>query len=168
MSYFTHSEIVSLQVRDTSGQYRPASSEQILAAARQAIEARYVRGAVMNTPSVVREYLQMKLCGYSHEVFAVLLLDSQNRLLGYRELFRGTLDSAAVYPREVVKEVLARDAAAVILGHNHPSGMPEPSAADRRLTERLREALALVDVRVLDHIVVGGTETASFAERGWL
>ena len=103
-----------------------------------------------------------------HEVFAVLFLDTQHRLIEYSELFRGTIDSASVYPREVLKEALRLNAAAVIVSHNHPSGNPEPSAADKSLTKRLREALAMVDVRVLDHIIVGGTETTSFAEQGLL
>ncbi|HGP3147634.1 TPA: JAB domain-containing protein, partial [Pseudomonas aeruginosa] len=102
------------------------------------------------------------------EVFAALFLDSQHRLLEYVELFRGTIDAAAVYPREVVKEALRVNAAAVIFSHNHPSGNPEPSQADKVLTQRLKEALALVDVRTLDHIIVGGEATASFAEQGLL
>ena len=168
MSYNTSHEPLSLRVRDSHGRYRIASAQQILAAARVAIEQQYARGEVMSSPQVVREFLQMKLCGFPHEVFAMMLLDSQHRLIEYVELFRGTIDGASVYPREVVKETLARNAAAVIISHNHPSGVPEPSAADRALTQRLRDALALVDVRVLDHIVVGGTRTASFAECGLL
>jgi DNA repair protein RadC len=101
-------------------------------------------------------------------VFAVLFLDNQHRLIEYVELFRGTIDAAAVYPREVVKETLSRNAAAVIFAHNHPSGSVEASQADRMLTDRLKQALALVDVRVLDHIIVAGNATVSFAERGWL
>jgi DNA repair protein RadC len=167
-SYNTMHELVPLRVLDSRGRYKPASAQQILAAARVVIEQQYARGQAMASPQVAREYLQMKLCGFPHEVFAMMLLDSQHRLIDYIELFRGTIDSASVYPREVVKEALARNAAAVILSHCHPSGVAEPSAADRALTVRLRDALALVDVRVIDHIVVGGTQTISFAERGWL
>ena len=105
---------------------------------------------------------------FEHEVFAALFLDSQHRLIEYVELFRGTIDQASVYPREVVKEALRLNAAAVVFSHNHPSGSPEPSQADRVLTQRLKEALALVDVRTLDHIVVGGAVTTSFAECGLL
>ena len=106
------------------------------------------------------------LAGFEHEVFAVLFLDTQHRLIEYAEMFRGTIDSASVYPRELVKEALRLNAAAVIVSHNHPSGNPEPSRADEVLTQRLKEALALVDVRTLDHIIVAGGSTISFAERG--
>lgn len=117
-------------------------------------------------PVAVRKYLSAKLADFEHEVFAVLFLDTQHRLIEYSELFRGTIDSASVYPRELVKEALRLNAAAVIVSHNHPSGNPEPSGADKVLTQRLREALALVDVRTLDHIIVAGGSTISFAERG--
>ncbi|MDT4842911.1 hypothetical protein FQZ97_768260 [compost metagenome] len=120
------------------------------------------------SPELVKEYLCTKLAGFEHEVFAALFLDSQHRLLEYVELFRGTIDAAAVYPREVVKEALRLNTAAVIFSHNHPSGNPEPSQADKVLTQRLKEALALVDVRTLDHVIVAGDATASFAEHGLL
>lgn len=110
----------------------------------------------------------MKLGSREYEVFVVVMLDTQHRLIEALEMFRGTIDAASVYPREVVKEVLARNASAVILAHNHPSGVAEPSAADRLLTDRLKNALSLVDVRVLDHLVVAGADITSFAERGWL
>ena len=126
------------------------------------------RDEVFTSPAVVKNYLCAKLAGYEHEVFAVLFLDNRHRLIEYVELFRGTIDGASVYPREVVKEALARNAAAVIVSHNHPSGSPEPSAADRALTANLRQALALVEVRLLDHIVVGGNDTVAFSERGLL
>ena len=116
--------------------------------------------------STVIADVRAKLAGFEHEVFAVLFLDTQHRLIEYSELFRGTIDSASVYPRELVKETLRLNAAAVIVSHNHPSGNPEPSGADKVLTQRLREALALVDVRTLDHIIVAGGTTTSFAERG--
>ncbi|MCD0497175.1 RadC family protein [Pseudomonas aeruginosa] len=155
-----------LLVRDAQGRYLPASVDQILEAARQAVELKMQRGAEFTSPALVKEYLSNKLSGFEHEVFAVLFLDTRHRLIEYREMFHGTIDSASVYPREVVKEALRLNAAAVIVSHNHPSGTPEPSAADRALTQRLKEALGLVDVRVLDHIIVAGNETASFAERG--
>ena len=117
---------------------------------------------------VVRDYLRTKIAELEHEVFVTLLLDSQNRLIEYIELFRGTLAQTSVYPREVVKVALSRNAAAMILAHNHPSGVAEPSRADELLTQSLKQALALVDVRVLDHFVVAGAETVSFAERGLL
>ena len=158
----------SLMVRDTQGRYLLATAEQILDAARQAIERKMQRGTSFTSPAAVKEYLRAKLAGFEHEVFAVLFLDSQHRLIEYSELFRGTIDSASVYPREVVKEALRLNSAAVIISHNHPSGNPEPSAADKVLTQRLKEALGLVDVRTLDHIIVAGTDTTSFAERGLL
>jgi DNA repair protein RadC len=119
-------------------------------------------------PQAVYAFLRSKLAGLPHEVFQVIYLDAQNRVIGDEELFRGTLTQTSVYPREVVKQVLARNAAAVIFAHNHPSGVAEPSQADRQLTDTLKAALGLVDVRVLDHIVAAGQETVSFAERGWL
>ena len=120
------------------------------------------------SPNTVKDYLRTKLAGFEHEVFAALFLDSQHRLIEYTELFRGTIDGASVYPREVVKEALRVNAAAVIFAHNHPSGNPEPSRADETITSRLKDALALVDVRALGHVVVGGMDTVSFAERGLL
>jgi DNA repair protein RadC len=120
------------------------------------------------SPAVVKDYLRLKLGERPHEVFAVVFLDAQNRVIAIEELFRGTLSQTSVYPREVVKEALARNAAAVILAHNHPSGSPEPSRADECLTSTLRQALALVDVRVLDHMVVTRAGVLSFAERGLL
>ena len=156
----------SLMVRDAQGRYLLASAEQILEAARQAIEHKMQRGTSFSSPIAVKEYLGAKLGGFEHEVFAMLFLDTHHRLIEYVEMFRGTIDGASVYPREVVKAALRFNAAAVIVSHNHPSGNPEPSAADRALTQRLREALALVDVRTLDHVIVAGSTTTSFAERG--
>ena len=122
--------------------------------------------AAFSSPTAVKEYLRAKLAGFEHEVFAVLFLDTQDRLIEYAEMFRGTIDSASVYPRELVKQALRLNAAAVIVSHNHPSGNPEPSRADEVLTQRLKEALALVDVRTLDHIIVAGSSITSFTERG--
>ena len=156
----------SLMVRDAQGRYLLATADQILEAARQAIEQKMQRGASFSSPAAVKEYLRAKLAGFEHEVFAVLFLDTQHRLIEYAEMFRGTIDSASVYPRELVKEALRLNAAAVIVSHNHPSGNPKPSRADEVLTQRLKEALALVDVRTLDHIIVAGGSTISFAERG--
>ena len=155
-------------VRDTQGHYQLTTADQIIEAARQAVDQKLQRGASFSSPDVVKEYLSAKLAGYDHEVFAVLFLDSQHRLIEYAEMFHGTIDSMAVYPREVLKEALRLNAAAVIISHNHPSGTPEPSAADRTFTKRLKEALALVDVRTLDHIIVAGSTTTSFAEQGML
>jgi len=121
---------------------------------------------VRSSPEAVRHYLSLHLTGLEHEVFAALFLDNRHRVIAYRELFRGTIDSAAVYPREVVKCCLASNAAAVIFAHNHPSGVAEPSDTDVRLTRKLVDALALVDIRVLDHVVVGQGVQTSLAERG--
>ena len=123
-------------------------------------------GDVLADPAAVKVYLQLKLAGLPHEVFGVLFLNAQHRVISFQEMFRGTLTQTSVYPREVVKEALALNAAAVILAHNHPSGHAEPSSADRNLTQTLKQALALVDVRVLDHMVVTAASVTSFAERG--
>lgn len=137
------------------------------------MSARYLEetmrlGDALTSPLATRRYLQARLRDRGHEIFALLLLDNQHRVLQFIELFRGTLDAANVYPRDVVQTVLKYNAAAVILCHNHPSGVAEPSRADRHLTDRLGAALNLIDVRVLDHLVIGDGETVSFAERGWL
>ena len=168
MSGFISLPESSLLIRDEQGHYLPATAEQILEAARLVIDQKVRRGAPFTSPDIVKEYLGAKLAGFEHEVFAVLFLDSRNRLIRYVEMFRGTIDSASVHPREVVKEALKLNAAAVIYSHNHPSGHPDPSEADKVLTGRLKEALGLVDVRTLDHIIVAGHERVSFAELGLL
>ena len=122
----------------------------------------------LSSPGSVRDYLRMSLSGREHEVFVVVLLDSQHRVLRCEEMFRGTLTQTSVYPREVVKTALAANAASVIFAHNHPSGANEPSQADELLTRELKAALALVDVKVLDHFVIAGAQSLSFAERGLL
>lgn len=136
--------------------------------ARRVAQENLQRGQVLTNPDLTRDYLMRQLADRSYEVFAVLLLDSQHRVIQFVELFRGTIDSASVYPREVVSLVLEKKAAAVIVCHNHPSGIAEPSQADRRITERLKNALATIDVSLLDHMVVGDREIVSFAERGWI
>jgi DNA repair protein RadC len=125
-------------------------------------------GPVLDSPRATREFLIAQLRDSPHEVFCCLHLDNRHRLIAFEELFRGTIDGASVHPREVVKQALARNAAALILAHNHPSGVAEPSQADELITRRLREALALVDIRVLDHLIVADTGCLSFAERGLL
>lgn len=161
-------ETSSLLVRDALGEYRPATGDEVLHAARQILGRRVRRGSALTSPQVVRDFLRAKLGALEHEVFVALLVDSQNRLIEYAELFRGTLAQTSVYPREVVKTALTLNAAAIIFAHNHPSGVAEPSRADELLTRALREALALVDVRVLDHLIVAGDQISSFAERGLL
>lgn len=147
--------------------HEPLTANQVLEKAAEILAARFVRGAIFNNPEAVKEYLTCKLAGHDREVFAILLLDTGHHLIEYRELFQGTIDATHVYPREVVKAVLEANAAAVVLAHNHPSGNPEPSRADKLITERLIKALALIDVRVLDHVVVG-EKALSFAEEGLL
>ena len=121
---------------------------------------------VLTSPASVRDYLRLTIAQREHEVFTIVFLDAQNRVLGIEEMFRGTLTQTSVYPREVVKQSLAHNAAAVIFAHNHPSGVAEPSYADETLTRALKQALALVDVKVLDHFVVTGNHSVSFSERG--
>jgi len=153
---------------DATGATRPATPDEILDAARTILARRIRRGAAISSPRATREFLKLQLTGHGHEVFAILFLDNRHRLIEFVPLFRGTIDGASVYPREVVKEALSRNAAAVILAHNHPSGVAEPSQADELITNRLRDALALIDIRVLDHFVVTGDSIVSFAERGLL
>ncbi|GGD49068.1 RadC family protein [Pseudoxanthomonas indica] len=126
------------------------------------------RGALLSDPHSAGRYFAQRLRGHGHEVFAVMFLDTRHRSLGFEELFRGTLDCTEVHPREVVRRALSYNAAAVIVGHNHPSGCAEPSSADRAITAKLKEALALVDVRLLDHFVVGDGQPVSMAMLGWV
>jgi len=142
--------------------------QAVLEMGRRHLDEELLRGEALTSPAATRRYLRACLRDRPHEVFACLYLDNRHRVLAFEELFRGTIDGASVYPREVVKAALRHNAAAVILAHNHPSGVAEPSRADTRLTERLRDALGLVDVRVLDHVIVGDGEPLSFAERGLL
>ena len=157
-----------LLVRDVAGDYRPADAGEVLQAAQRLLGQQLQGREVLSSPQVVRDFLRIKLGGVEHEVFAVLMLDAQNRLIKYVELFRGTVSQASVYPREVLKRALAHNAAGVILAHNHPSGVAEPSIQDQALTRTLAEALGLVDVKVLDHFIVAPGACLSFAERGLL
>ncbi len=147
----------------------PAKQAELLAVfemARRALSQRLKEREAFHTPDAVKHYLQLQLAHKNHEVFAVLFLDSQNRMLAMEELFRGTLSQTSVYPREVVMRALHHQAAAVVLSHNHPSGSVQPSRADEHLTQTLKASLALVDVRVLDHIIVGQGQALSMAEQG--
>lgn len=145
-----------------------AQLQAVLEMARRHLAERLRRDSALESPQAVRDYLKALLRHEPHEVFGCLFLDSKHRVLAFEALFQGSIDSASVYPRQVVKRALAHNAAALILTHNHPSGVAEPSQADRVLTQRLKEALALVDVRVLDHFIVGDGEPLSMAEYGWL
>ncbi len=148
------------------GNAKYAQLQAVLEMARRHLSASMKAGDLLTSPELVRQYLSAQLRHQLHEVFAVLFLDNQNRLIAYEELFFGTIDGASVYPREVVRRAMKHNAAALILAHNHPSGIAEPSQADQRITKRLQAALELIDVRVLDHMVVGDAEVISFAERG--
>ena len=152
--------------------YAPPRAASKLQAARELVRRSLVEEMqqrnVLSSPQAVRDYLRVTLAGLEHEVFMALFLDAHHRVIASEELFRGTLTQAAVYPREDVKRALAHNAAAVILAHNHPSGVAEPSRADELLTRTLRDALTLIDARVLDHFIVAGNAVVSFAERGLL
>ncbi len=150
------------------GPAKRAELAAVLELARRSMARQLQQRTLFDTPGRVKDYLRLALTHLEHEVFAVLFLDAQNQLLKMEEMFRGTLTQTSVYPREVVKRALAVNAAAVVFAHNHPSGAAEPSRADEFLTQTLKSALALVDVRVLDHLVVGHNEAVSFAERGLL
>ena len=148
-----------------------AKASQLLAVlelSRRALREKLARGSALSSPQAVRDYLRLKLQDRPHEVFVGVFLDAQNRVLAVEELFRGTLTQTSVYPREVVKRALHHNAAALIFAHNHPSGIAEPSRSDEALTQALKHALGLVDVKVLDHFVVGAGAAMSFAERGLL
>jgi DNA repair protein RadC len=139
---------------------------QLMHLAQMLARRRLRKGRALDNPDTVFNALQTLLMEYEHEVFGMLMLDNRHRIIGFQELFRGTIDAASVYPREVIKEALAHNAAAVILVHNHPSGSPEPSQADRRITDRLQQALNTVEIRLLDHVIVGHEGRYSFAEKG--
>jgi DNA repair protein RadC len=148
------------------GSAKYAQLQAALEMARRHLAQPLGHGDAISEPEQAKRYIHARLRDYPHEVFACLWLDNRHRVLRFDELFRGTINGASVHPREVVKTALLNNAAAVILAHNHPSGVAEPSAADRQLTDRLKDALELVDIRVLDHLVVGDTSCVSFAERG--
>lgn len=150
------------------GDAKAAQLASVLELARRSLRENLKANSALTSPGAVRDYLRLTLGARAHEVFVVLLLDAQHRVLSSAELFRGTLTQTSVYPREVVKAALAANAAAVIFAHNHPSGVAQPSQADELLTRQLKEALALVDIKVLDHFIVAGNQTLSFAERGLL
>lgn len=158
-------------VRDLAGSYiaqGPLTEEDILVAAESILAEPFQRKVELSSPERTKRFLIHKIAAKGHEVFGIIFLDSKHRVITYEEMFRGTIDSAAVYPREVVKRVLELNSGAVILVHNHPSGSVRPSRADIDITRQLKEALALVGTRTLDHIIVGGTDTSSLAELGHL
>jgi DNA repair protein RadC len=164
LSRLLHAE-QSQQVASSSVEAKLLAARELV---RRALAETMRERDMLASPSAVRDYLRIMLAQRDHEVFMVLFLDARNRVIAPEEMFRGTLTHSSVYPREVVKRALSLNAAAVILAHNHPSGVAEPSQADELLTQSLRSALALVDIRVVDHIVIAGSSATSFAERGLL
>ncbi len=150
------------------GPAKRAEITAVMELARRSLAQQLAQRTVLSSPQQVKDFLRLQLAHEKHEVFAVMFLDVQNQLLQFEPMFRGTLSQTSVYPREVVKRALALQASAVILAHNHPSGIAEPSRADEFLTQSLKHALALIDVRVIDHLVVGADQAMSFAERGLL
>lgn len=157
-----------LLIRDDKGACRPASADEVLHAARRLLKQRMRPGVALSSSGLVKAFLMLQLSALDHERFVALYLDSQLRLIAYRELFRGTVSQTVVPVREVAREALRLNAVSVILAHNHPAGTPQPSRADLDLTKALTTALALVDVRLVDHLIVAGAEVVSLAERGWL
>lgn len=152
---------------ETSGEYithRPVNGDEILAMANRLIKRKFARGRAITNPLDAASYLPAQMAGFEHETFWALFLDNQHRILAFEKLFIGTLASASVYPREVVKRSLQLNAAAIIFAHNHPSGTAVPSQSDRDITRKLKEALSLIEVNVLDHFIVGGDEVTSLAE----
>ncbi len=155
-------------VSDKHGNYTFNSSvnkDVLISLALELIEDE-IKGEALTSAIKTKDYLRLKIGAFEHKVFSILFLDSQHRIIEFEEISRGTIDGASVYPGEVVKTVLKHNAAAVIFSHNHPSGHAEPSQADRNITQKLKNALSLIDVRVLDHIIVSKNETVSFSERG--
>lgn len=161
-------DLAAFSARLGLGPAKYSQLQAVLEMGRRHLAEGLKRDSALESPQQVRDYLKARLRHEPHEIFGCLFLDTRHRVLAFEALFHGTIDGASVYPRQVVKRALAHNAAAVILTHNHPSGIAEPSQADRLLTTRLKDALALVDVRVLDHFIVGDGEPLSMAEYGWL
>lgn len=164
-----NSEVSPEYKTDNKTANKTKADDKIIQKALNIIASRISKkGEFLQNPKSVTDFLKLKLSGLEHEVFSVIYLDNQHRVIEYEELFRGTINGASVHPREVLKECLKRNASAVIFAHNHPSGLPEPSSADRHITKTLVEALSIIDITVLDHIIVGGDDTIAFSERGFI
>lgn len=161
-----HAAATPLFLRQSNGRYRNATRSEVCELAAQYVDP--IAGKTLKSPDDAHQFLTAKLAHKDHEVFCVIYLDNRHRVTSFSEIFRGTVDGTAVYPREIVKEALRFNAAAVILAHNHPSGVAEPSAADERITKRLKSALELIDIRVLDHVIIAGSNSVSMASRGLL
>jgi DNA repair protein RadC len=164
---------VEALVEDRLSDLKPADlndveKQSVITLAMKVLSIKHRAGRVLSKPDETRDFLRLRLADYRNEVFGCLFVDNRHRIIAVRELFQGTIDGASVYPRVVVQQAMEANAAAVVFFHNHPSGVAEPSHADEAITRRLKDALALVDVRVLDHFVVSAGESVSFAERGLL
>jgi DNA repair protein RadC len=156
----------SLFTRNKSGRYAEADKQTICETAAQYVKP--IAGQSIRSPNDTHDFLRAKLAHLEHELFCIIYLDNRHRVIAFEELFRGTVDGTSVYPREIVKQALRNNAAAVILAHNHPSGVAEPSQADERITKRVKAALELIDCRMLDHVIIGNDKSTSLASRGML
>ena len=156
-----------LYIKKSDGRYRQADEDDVICEATSIYNRYFTKGTTITEPAKSAEYLKLKLAHYEHEVFACLFLNNKHQVIACDEMFHGTIDAASVYPREVLKAALTHNAAAVVFAHNHPSGIAEPSNADKAITQKLKSALALIDIRVLDHIIVAD-DTYSFAQHGLL
>lgn len=154
-------------IRETNGRYRTATNEDIIQEALAIIDAQFLKGTSITSATQAQEFLRLQLAHLEHEMFTILWLDTAHQVITFEELFRGTVDGASVYPREVVKSALENNASACILCHNHPSGSEKPSQADRDITERIKRALDVIDIKIIDHVIVG-KNNYSFAEHGLL
>lgn len=159
---------VTLYCKEQAGIYRVAETNDVINAAQTILRRQMKDSAVLKSPGIIKDYLMTRLGHLPYELFGMVILDPQNRLVKYMELFRGTVTRTCVYPREVVREAMLHNASGVIFVHNHPSGDVDPSLADQALTQMLKASLELLDIRVLDHLIVGGGNAMSFAERGLL
>lgn len=166
MSNDNTAAVASLFVREAPGQYRVAADADVNTDALRRLALRLNQGAAFTQPAAVKDFLSLQLAALEHEVFAVMFLDSQHRMIAFEQMFRGTLNQTSVYPREIVKRALHYNSGALILAHGHPSGDPSPSRADEHLTHAIKSACSLLDIRVLDHIVVATGGSVSLAERG--
>jgi len=155
-------------MREAAGAYLAVSDDIVISTALKLLAQRVAKGSLLSSPNAVKNYLRLRFADLQHEVFCLLYVDNRNRLIACEDLFRGTIDGATVHPREVVKAALRHNAAGVLIAHNHPSGVAEPSQADELITRRLKTALDYVDIRVIDHLVVSAGEAVSMAERGTL
>ena len=156
-----------LFIKKPNGRYRVADEDDVICEATDIYNRYFAKGTTITEPAKAADYLKLKLAHYEHEVFVCLFLNNQHQVIACDEMFRGTIDGASVYPREVIKAAIQHNAAAVVFAHNHPSGIAEPSNADKTITQKLKSALDFIDVRVLDHFIIGET-VYSFAEHGLL